>query len=433
MKKETMNLKTRLVSSIIIYYLLAFNSIIYPANSSSSTNWVTVEMFANDKKVIPLAFKYGDYHCIHVKPPKLIIRNISTEDVTITAASMAGRLKGLEITRFTIYKNQIEKLMIICNKQINKYLSALDDSEMSYKLMRIYGKPTLTKIGYTEGNKLPFNGYAMLDLSGAFLFVQEGIDHIDELEIRINVENPAGVTSTVNKRLPFIHYTCQNKYFFPIQGTCVMGSLPIGQNHRFANSQEFAIDILDIRRNEDGSFSTCGIPSPMVIMGSDKVSDYYIFNREVLAIADGKVLEVSNGYPDEFAGNPQEPITKRNERLKKHLLNKANSIVKIPDANFVFIDHGNCEFARYCHLQENITVKPGDTVKQGDVIGYVGNSGFSMEPHLHLELLDSPDYKTANGLPIVFCDLNLANALESPGFGMKNSPVFSEFIFVFNR
>jgi hypothetical protein len=55
-----------------------------------------------------------------------------------------------------------------------------------------------------------------------------------------------------------------------------------------------------------------------------------------------------------------------------------------------------------------------------------------MEPHLHLELLDSADYLTANGLPIVFSNLNLARALESPSFGEKNSLVFSEFIFVFS-
>ena len=49
------------------------------------------------------------------------------------------------------------------------------------------------------------------------------------------------------------------------------------------------------------------------------------------------------------------------------------------------------------------------------------------------ELLDSPDYLTANGLPIVFANLDLASALDSPGFSAMNSFVFSEFIFVISE
>ena len=40
---------------------------------------------------------------------------------------------------------------------------------------------------------------------------------------------------------------------------------------------------------------------------------------------------------------------------------------------------------KYAHMQ-NIYVKPGQEVKQGDVIGTMGNSGLSDGPHLHYEV-----------------------------------------------
>jgi hypothetical protein len=52
----------------------------------------------------------------------------------------------------------------------------------------------------------------------------------------------------------------------------------------------------------------------------------------------------------------------------------------------VEIDHGNGITTFYAHLDRYV-VKKGDSVKKGDVIGYVGDSGVSVGPHLHYEVL----------------------------------------------
>lgn len=53
--------------------------------------------------------------------------------------------------------------------------------------------------------------------------------------------------------------------------------------------------------------------------------------------------------------------------------------------NFVVVDHGDGLATAYAH-QSRIAVRQGQTVDQGEVIGYVGSTGYSTGPHLHFEV-----------------------------------------------
>ncbi|MDH5612089.1 MAG: peptidoglycan DD-metalloendopeptidase family protein [Gammaproteobacteria bacterium] len=50
--------------------------------------------------------------------------------------------------------------------------------------------------------------------------------------------------------------------------------------------------------------------------------------------------------------------------------------------NMIFLDHGQGIISLYAHM-DHINVRPGDTIKQGDIIGAVGQTGRATGPHLH--------------------------------------------------
>ena len=53
--------------------------------------------------------------------------------------------------------------------------------------------------------------------------------------------------------------------------------------------------------------------------------------------------------------------------------------------NYVMIDHGNGMQTLYAHMS-GLAVKYGDTVTQGQTIGYLGSTGWSTGTHCHLEV-----------------------------------------------
>jgi murein DD-endopeptidase MepM/ murein hydrolase activator NlpD len=53
--------------------------------------------------------------------------------------------------------------------------------------------------------------------------------------------------------------------------------------------------------------------------------------------------------------------------------------------NVIYVSHGYGYSTRYGHLKA-FAARPGQRVKRGDVIGYVGSTGRSTGPHLHYEV-----------------------------------------------
>ena len=100
-------------------------------------------------------------------------------------------------------------------------------------------------------------------------------------------------------------------------------------------------------------------------------SDYYCYDKPVIAPADGWIEKARSDVEDNPIGDVD-------------LVNNWG--------NTVVIRHSERLYSAVSHLKkDSITVKPGDFVKKGDVIGKCGNSGRSPVPHLHFQLQETAD------------------------------------------
>ncbi|MEM6523721.1 MAG: M23 family metallopeptidase [Bacteroidota bacterium] len=65
---------------------------------------------------------------------------------------------------------------------------------------------------------------------------------------------------------------------------------------------------------------------------------------------------------------------------------KENKVLEAGYGSYVQLNHGNGYETKYAHLG-SLSVKNGEAVKRGDVIGYVGSTGGSIAPHVHYEVI----------------------------------------------
>lgn len=95
------------------------------------------------------------------------------------------------------------------------------------------------------------------------------------------------------------------------------------------------------------------------------------------------------------------------------ILAVANGTVKATGYNsargyYIEIEHTGGYLAVYQHMKSSAKVSTGSTVKQGQVIGYVGSTGDSSGPHLHFEIALTSSLKVSGTRPnYIYNNINL--------------------------
>jgi murein DD-endopeptidase MepM/ murein hydrolase activator NlpD len=139
-------------------------------------------------------------------------------------------------------------------------------------------------------------------------------------------------------------------------------------------AQRFAIDWVKI---DDSTSTHHG--------DSANNANYYAEDNDALAVANGRVIEVKDSIPENVPGVNSRAVPINLETV---------------GGNHVIIDIGGGHYAFYAHLKPgSLRVKVGDRVTHGQVIGLVGNTGNSTEPHLHFHVSDYPSPLGSEGIP----------------------------------
>ncbi len=148
---------------------------------------------------------------------------------------------------------------------------------------------------------------------------------------------------------------------------------------RLTIPQRFAIDWFGL---DEANHSVRGRHASLA---ATRDADWVGFGRDVLAVADGEVVDARDGVAD---GTPLAPLAGPDDLTARTLY-----------GNFVILRIAPHIYAHYAHLRTGgVNVKIGDHVRRGAVIGRLGQTGAAGAPHLHFHLADRPTFEQSEGL-----------------------------------
>lgn len=131
------------------------------------------------------------------------------------------------------------------------------------------------------------------------------------------------------------------------------------------------------------------------------INEYYCWGQEVYAPCDGVIVKAEDGYKERERTNLLSDLS--NAYKNAHYFDPKKDDIQSVAGNYIIMKCSDQVYAALVHLQKgSIMVSVDQSVKKGEVIGRVGNSGNSFAPHLHFQLMDSSDISTAKGLPCAF-------------------------------
>lgn len=160
--------------------------------------------------------------------------------------------------------------------------------------------------------------------------------------------------------------------------------------------ERYAIDFVGV----DGRRRTADRRDWRTFLATEPPERYFAYGRPILAPADGTVVEVHDGEIDHVGRRSQLALVPYALGQAARLRQGVSAIA----GNYLILalrDSGG--FVALAHLQAgSIRVAAGAEVTTGQQVAACGNSGNSTQPHVHVQVMDSPDLSVARGIPMAF-------------------------------
>jgi hypothetical protein len=223
---------------------------------------------------------------------------------------------------------------------------------------------------------------------------------VDSALVRVTVTNAKGRRSDQMLRIPIRYYQQKTSLLFPFRGRGVVGQDWITNGGHGGYWNSFALDVGGVDQNYATQRNDA----------NENASDAG-WGREVLAPAAGNVTYARNDVPDNpHPGDLPDTVTWTTQ----------HDPIMAFVGNCVIIDHGNSEYSVLMHMQRgSITIKVGERVAAGQVIGKLGNSGDASGPHLHYQLQSGPQVFRDQSLPFRFQNIDVPQLSRGRYFDSK--------------
>ncbi len=200
---------------------------------------------------------------------------------------------------------------------------------------------------------------------------------------------------TISRSLRVIGPPLRGRHWVDTNGCCeprgAHRAAGLAVNGGIYYAQRFAIDWMQLDNQ-----------GRLVHGDSANVKNYTCYGADILAVADGTVIQTQNDLDNQKPGTLPDPKTITIDNV---------------DGNHVILDLGGGVYAFYAHMQKNgVVVHVGDHVTRGQVLGKLGNTGNTSAPHLHFQLMDGPSALGAQGIPYLIDSFQLAGEINKAQF-----------------
>lgn len=174
---------------------------------------------------------------------------------------------------------------------------------------------------------------------------------------------------------------------FEVSGEVPVLSAPVEGVWRVINSpghEPFAYDLAAVKPDTEATVSKSRLAR---IFGQLSAKDFYSWQKSVKSPVSGTVMEVSDEVPDREALD----LILDLGRMFSVRPNLTADDIRPFAGNYIIIETKGF-YVFVAHLRsKSVLVPAGDRVTAGQILGEVGNSSFTLEPHLHIQIVDQVD------------------------------------------